>query len=136
VWPFSRGCDDRLLAVLCDQRLMFADGGDVAAVLGAVVDGVLVVWGWPRLALGSASWRSAARFTVTTDDEMDVVRELVRRWVRAVSWCCSGGPAGLLMLASRRRAGGLCLRTKTSMQAGCRHGAAGPGTRAGRLASR
>jgi hypothetical protein len=87
-WPFSRGCEERLLAVLCDQRFTFpvpsrkipmpsaaalerlrwARGGGVARA-GAVPveEGV-----WFSLS-------EAARWTVTTEDEeMDLSRRCAR----------------------------------------------------------
>lgn len=119
-WPFSRGCEERLLVVLWDQRFMLAapsrkapmpsaaplaalerrlaEGGGVGRVMwGLDVDVAVDV----DEASGLASLSEAALFTVTTDDdETDVLRDEVRRCCgRMVSCCCSGGgAAGLLCI--------------------------------------
>jgi hypothetical protein len=93
------------------------------------------VWGLGGSGFGgvSLSDSEAARLTVTTDDdEMDVLRDEVRRCLGAGSGCCSGSAADvlcifILRLRLRLRVGerpepaqwGSCLRTNdTSMQRG------------------
>lgn len=157
---FSRGCDERLLVVLCDQRLMFAAPSRnwpmapsacwLAALERRLAAGGGVARWWSVWGLGgsgfggvSLSDSEAARLTVTTDDdEMDVLRDEVRRCLGAGSGCCSGSAAGVLCIfilpACWQRPEpaqwGSCLRTNDTLcSAGCRH-AAGAGTRAGQAA--
>jgi len=103
------------------------------------------VWGLGGSGFGgvSLSDSEAARLTVTTDDdEMDVLRDEVRRCLGAGSGCCSGSAAGVLCISILRACWqrpepaqwGSCLRTNDTLcSAGCRH-AAGAGTRAGQAA--
>jgi hypothetical protein len=94
-WPFSRGCDERLLAVLWLQRLMLAAPRPSAALERRRAAGGGVARGLGVLRAAVGGWAALSGFSVTTDDETDGLREEVRRCeVRGASWWFGGGPAG------------------------------------------